>query len=297
MNSSFQVRYFFLRVRSLNVIFANSLHSPYGYMALTKDRLLSTGFLSCLSLMILAFGSLWYLQVKRSSLIHDEAGHIAAGVYHWKTGRMDSYRVNPPLPRMLATNPIWFDPPEMSLKDSYSQYDRGEFDMVSSWHQRSTISEIQRQTIRARMGNLIFVAIGLFAICSWARDLYGTEAALAASALWLLNPDIIANSAVMAGDFAASATGLLAGYRYWLWLRCDSRPIPWDVAFCVALAMLCKFSWLFLFVALPLITLIHDVLKLRQTDENLVTSNEPCGHRPEFKTGSILCKHVALGCS
>ena len=38
----------------------------------------------------------------------DEVGHLPAGISHWKTGRFDLYRVNPPLPRMIATAPLVF---------------------------------------------------------------------------------------------------------------------------------------------------------------------------------------------
>ncbi|MCA9171171.1 MAG: hypothetical protein KDB23_26040, partial [Planctomycetales bacterium] len=31
----------------------------------------------------------------------DEAAHLASGLYHYATGRLDAYRVNPPLVRML----------------------------------------------------------------------------------------------------------------------------------------------------------------------------------------------------
>src|SRR5947209_9102238 len=36
----------------------------------------------------------------------DEVGHVAAGLHHWETGTFDLYRVNPPLPRLVATLPL-----------------------------------------------------------------------------------------------------------------------------------------------------------------------------------------------
>ena len=36
----------------------------------------------------------------------DESSYIPAGLWHWQTGGFELYRVNPPLPRMLATLPL-----------------------------------------------------------------------------------------------------------------------------------------------------------------------------------------------
>jgi hypothetical protein len=35
----------------------------------------------------------------------NESAHLATGVYHLRYGRFDVYRVNPPLPRMIAAAP------------------------------------------------------------------------------------------------------------------------------------------------------------------------------------------------
>ena len=34
-----------------------------------------------------------------------ESMHLASGIVAWRTGRLDAYRVNPPLVRMLAALP------------------------------------------------------------------------------------------------------------------------------------------------------------------------------------------------
>lgn len=42
----------------------------------------------------------------RHSPVIDEWGHLPAGLMHWREGRFDAYRVNPPLVRMVATLPL-----------------------------------------------------------------------------------------------------------------------------------------------------------------------------------------------
>jgi hypothetical protein len=47
----------------------------------------------------------------RSSPTLDEPAHLAAGLYIWKYGRFDLYRVNPPLVKAVATLPVVFADP------------------------------------------------------------------------------------------------------------------------------------------------------------------------------------------
>lgn len=42
----------------------------------------------------------------RHSATLNEPAHLVAGLSHWKFGRFDLYRVNPPLVRMVAAIPI-----------------------------------------------------------------------------------------------------------------------------------------------------------------------------------------------
>ena len=41
----------------------------------------------------------------------DEPAHLAAGLYVWKYGRFDLYRVNPPLVKVIAALPVTFADP------------------------------------------------------------------------------------------------------------------------------------------------------------------------------------------
>jgi len=48
-----------------------------------------------------------YLAARHSPTIHEMA-HLPAGICHWQYGMFDLYRVNPPLPRMVAALPVLF---------------------------------------------------------------------------------------------------------------------------------------------------------------------------------------------
>ena len=68
------------------------------------------GFAAAVLVALLLIAQIW-----RSGWCNDESAHIPAGLYHLETGRMDAYRVNPPLPRMLAALPLLIDHPKITL--------------------------------------------------------------------------------------------------------------------------------------------------------------------------------------
>jgi hypothetical protein len=208
-------------------------------------------------LMLIPLG-LWLAQVVRSGPSTDESGHIPAGVYHLLTGRMDAYRVNPPLPRMIAALPLLATPPQVEWRSAESPHTRIEFELASDWLLSDT-SLFRRQLVLSRLTMFAFFLLGLISIVCWTKDLYGPRAAWLAAGLWSLNPDILTCSAVVMPDLPATSAGLLLGYRYWSWLVDESRKFPGGVAVCLALAVLCKFTWLFLFALLPIVTLVYDV--------------------------------------
>ncbi|WP_186774701.1 hypothetical protein [Allorhodopirellula solitaria] len=212
----------------------------------------------------LAALTLWGLQVVRSGWCNDEAAHIPAGLYHLETGRMDAYRVNPPLPRMIAAIPLLLDRPEIDWHYSESRYVRNEYQFAHQWV-RDNHEHLRRYLLWTRGTMAGFFLLGLWVVSKWSSQLYGGCAGWVAAMLWTFNPDIIANSAVVAPDLPATASGLLAGYVFWSWLIQRERPFPWAVAAAVAFAVLCKFSWLFLLVGLPLLTLVHDAFFKRES--------------------------------
>jgi 4-amino-4-deoxy-L-arabinose transferase-like glycosyltransferase len=237
----------------------------------------------CLVALGLAALTLWGLQVVRSGWCNDEAAHIPAGLYHLETGRMDAYRVNPPLPRMIAAIPLLLDRPDVDWHYSESRYVRNEYQFAHQWV-RDNHENLRRYLILTRCTMAGFFVLGLWVVRKWASRLYGGPAGWLAAVLWILNPDIIANSAVVAPDLPATASGLLAGYVFWSWLIQRKRPFPWSVAAAVAFAVLCKFSWLFLLVGLPLVTLVHDALCKRESS----------GEGPRWLGGVSIARRVAV---
>jgi len=235
-------------------------------------------------------------QIWRSGWCNDESAHIPAGLYHLETGRMDAYRVNPPLPRMLAALPLLIDPPKIDWFSTPSPQSRNEYLLAHHWI-RENLVHVPRQLRLARFVILLFFLLGAWTIYRWSSELYGKSAGWLALSLWSLSPDVITYSATVAPDLPAAATGLFACYWYWKWLYGRKNEIPWEVCIGVALATLSKFSWLFLFVLFPCLTLIHDLLsppKLQGVKFAAVESMVQRWHFAWRRIGKLL---IALLCT
>jgi len=225
---------------------------------LTANRILTIWLLGIVGVYLF----FWYQQAALSGWCNDEAAHIPSGLYTLQTGLTDAYRVNPHLPRVIAAIPLQFFEAETSWYLRRSPFDRIEFTFANDWV-RKDLSAIPRLLLVCRSTNLLFVLVGLLSIGRWAYCLYGPRAAWVACASWVLNPDILVHSAAVGPDLPAASAGLMMGYSYWNWMVQKERSFPWWVAVCVAFATLCKFSWLFLFFALPAVTLVFDFLARR----------------------------------
>ncbi len=206
-------------------------------------------------------------QIYRSGWCNFESAHIPSGLYHLETGRMDAYRVNPPLPRMMAALPLLVDCPSMHWFSLTAPNQRNEYVFAENWI-RDNLAQVPRQLRFARSVMLLFFLLGAWTIFTWSTELYGRGAGWLALTLWSLSPDVITYSATVGPDLPAAATGLFACYWFSKWLHGGRNEIPWKFCFGLALATLSKFSWLFLFVLLPCVTLIHDLLGRSEWSES-----------------------------
>ena len=235
-------------------------------------------------------------QIVRSGWCNDESAHIPAGLYHLETGRMDAYRVNPPLFRMLAALPLLIDHPKIDWFSMTAPQARSEYVYANNWI-RDNLARVPRQLWLARSMLLLFFLLGAWTVFTWSSQLYGREAGWLALALWSLSPDVITYSATVAPDLPAAATGLFACYWFWKWLYGSKNEIPWEVCLGVALATLSKFSWLFLFLLFPCITLIHDLLSSRQLRDSKLAVLPSISHNWSFAWRRLGKLSISLFCT
>lgn len=76
--------------------------------------------------------------------------------------------------------------------------------------------------------------------------------------MWGLSPENITNAAVVRADLPAASFTLLSGLIFWRWAISGRTNVPILFSVAIGLAMLCKFTSLVLFLALPIALLIRD---------------------------------------
>lgn len=180
-----------------------------------------------------------------------------AGLSHWKFGRFELYRVNPPLVRMVAALPVM----AAGYNEDWSGFHEGPGarpvfgmgeDFVAANGERSFFL-----FMIARWACIPFSWIGGIVCYLWARDLYGRPSGVLACLLWSFSPNILAHASLITADAHATALGLAACYTFWRWLK---RP-TWTQAaltgLVLGLAELAKTTLILFYPLWPLLWFVY----------------------------------------
>jgi 4-amino-4-deoxy-L-arabinose transferase-like glycosyltransferase len=202
-------------------------------------------WISYLSLMAI-FVSLSLCSALQKSPTFDETVHLFAGYSYLKWG---DYRVNPehpPLVKMLAAAPLL----ALDLNDSHiTPRERSivQRDKNYGWTlaHRFVFSDNDAETLffYARLGMLLLAVALAGCIVLWARELYGTEAAIAGLLLFCFDPNIIAHSTIIQTDIPFALFFFSSTYFYWRSLKRLSWLNLLMTALLFALATITKFSF------------------------------------------------------
>jgi hypothetical protein len=138
---------------------------------------------ACVPLLLAIHAALLAWQAWRYSPTIDEPAHLVAGISHWKFGRFDLYRVNPPLVRLVAAVPMLLVNPKTDWSGfSEAPYARPEFNIGATFANANGFDVFWYFTL-CRWGCIPFSLIGGYYCYRWARELYGAASGLVALAL------------------------------------------------------------------------------------------------------------------
>ncbi len=190
----------------------------------------------------------------------DEVGHLPAGIAHWETGRFAPYRVNPPLPRMIATFPLtYFDAGvDWRWNPEYTG-DRPEFSLGKEMMEVNGPDYLFFLRV-ARLMCLPFAVLAVWVIWRWARELFGPLGGMLSVTVWCFSPMVLVNSQMIMPDAPAAACGVLAAYVFRRWLFDGTLLWAFLAGVAMGIAELTKFTWLILFFLWPLQWLLHRLV-------------------------------------
>lgn len=182
----------------------------------------------------------------RKSVTNDEIAHIPAAVCYWQYQRFELYRVNPPLARFAAGLPVIL----AGCETDWSSFDPAP-GYRPEWGVGHDFIRVNHDRYRwllflSRLGLIPFLWVGTIVVCCWARELAGTRAAIVAATLWVFDPNVLGNGALVTCDVPATAMGVLAAWRFWHWLKQPSFGAAYLAGVCCGLALLTKTVWIVL---------------------------------------------------
>lgn len=129
----------------------------------------------------------------------DEPYHLAGGYDVLKKHSFSTDIQHPPLARIFFALPF-INTPEPARTDAVG---RGNALLLRN-------DRYTQNLARARLGNLLFLALGIVAVARWAKHLISASAGLLAAALFAMLPPILAHAGLATTDMAVAATLPLA---------------------------------------------------------------------------------------
>lgn len=191
----------------------------------------------------------------------DEVGHLPAGIAHWQTGGFDLYRVNPPLVRLWVTALPYAAGARLDFEGAATSsppWRRAEFTTGSAWMRADSGSFMHQ----LRWARWCAIPISLWAgwLCfAAARRLYGGASGFVALILWCTSPMVLGHGSLITPDVAAAATGAFALWCLADWFGQPSQKRTLITGGALGLALLSKFTNLWLAGLLAALTLYRLV--------------------------------------
>jgi Dolichyl-phosphate-mannose-protein mannosyltransferase len=187
----------------------------------------------------------------------NEVAHVPAGLAVWYTGTFSLYRVNPPLPRMLAVLPVLAAQPNTDFADLSDE--PGLRQECSAAHRFADANAANYMNLicLARLAGVAWSLLGGWLVYRWAGELYGRRAGLFGLTLWCFAPNILAHAQLATPDMPATVAGLAATYAYWRYLRCGAWPDALLAGLLLGIAQLTKFTLLVLYPVWALLGLVY----------------------------------------
>ena len=216
--------------------------------------------------------------LRKKAVTVDEGGHLPAGITYWQKRTFGLFHHNPPLVKMLAALPAMAFRPTVDYSKSWkrsSEQDVPVSPVVFGWE--FMYANADRYLSIYFWSRLVIVGFSILTavmIFLWARELFGDAAGLVGLALWCFNPSVIGHAGIVATDIGAAAMGLLASFHFRRFLQEQNCQRAAIAGLLLGLAMLTKFSLIFLLGFWPLLWLLWSCLAHRSWKDEVEISGE-----------------------
>lgn len=230
-------------------------------------------------LLLLAIVFQCVLSMRVKTVTFDEPNHLVAGYSYLKMGDFSLNWPNPPLISVISAAPLLF----LDLKiETYDPHQSGRLFVHDFLY---VLNDNADQVVFWARIPITFLSLllGLF-VFRWASELYGIESGLFALLLYAFSPNILAHSRLATTDLGIACFMFLACYRLW---KFGSRPSVGNLLLAglsLGLALISKFSAVFLLPTYLLFPFAQLLLNDPQPRPNSSTDRALKTHIP---TGSL----------
>jgi hypothetical protein len=176
----------------------------------------------------------------------DEPIHLASG-YEWFKGELTLDMTHPPLARVLGALPLRLQ--GLPYPNPTGMVDRGN---QLLYHGDRYVKNLAR----ARIGNLLLLALAIVTVALWARRFFGRAAAIAAAALFSTLPLLLGHAGLLTTDLSVAATLPLALFALDRYLELPSMRRGGFLGVALGLGLLSKFSFLVFFPPSVIVVLL-----------------------------------------
>lgn len=213
----------------------------------------------CVGVFAQAVGSM-----RQKSLTYDELAYIPAGYSYVATGDLRLNPEQPPLMKLLAGLGMLPLRPGLPLDDE-SWTSAGEGVTNTQWNFGRAFfadagRDVERLVLLARLPVVLLTMLLVVGVYLLGRDVYGPAAGLLAATLCALDPNILAHGRLATTDLGLTCFVVLAVWAYRRLLLEPRLGHAVAAAALLALALLTKYSALFLLALYPVWALVLPAL-------------------------------------
>ncbi|WP_436715701.1 glycosyltransferase family 39 protein [Roseiconus lacunae] len=185
---------------------------------------------------------------------YDEWMYVPSGIYHWVHQDFSPYRVNPPLPRLIASLPLYLSGVDVPFAGMMSSGNRIEIQIADRWVEQygpQTLSQI----FVARLTTIAFAITGTLVIAALAREIFGDLASLISSMLWAFSPTILTHGSLATPDIPSTVLLVASILAFVRWFDCPTWASAAHFGGVLGLLLLSKSTWILLFLLFPFMLL------------------------------------------
>jgi tetratricopeptide (TPR) repeat protein len=208
------------------------------------------------SLVVILALQMW-LSIRHLSQTFDESAHIYSGLEYWQHGDFGVNPEHPPLVKLLATLPLL----NLGLKppaplDMFFRYvsAAGGIQFLYS-------NDAEKLLFRSRVAASFLTLLLAILIFAAAREMFGPEAGLLALLIFVFDPNILANGALVTTDIGATCGIFAAVYFFYRYAKQRTVPRLIVSGVVTGLALATKHSVLFLFPLFVVLALTEIFLR------------------------------------